>query len=122
LSCPAPELIFRRGDAQGLETALSKGIVTWQGVVKNIDYLGLDDGIKRVIGKWWRRWVKVAVGRDGGVGLGIGGMAGPARSDDASDGESEDGGEADVEEDDDGSQMGKDDAERDEVAGLMGQL
>jgi len=31
--------------------------------VKNIEYLALDDSIKRVIGKWWRTWVKTDVGR-----------------------------------------------------------
>ncbi|KAK4690041.1 hypothetical protein P7C73_g42, partial [Tremellales sp. Uapishka_1] len=61
------------GEAAALESALSRGLVTWQGVVKNVDYLGLDDGIKRVIGKWWRRWVKVAVGRQGETNLVAGG-------------------------------------------------
>jgi hypothetical protein len=37
--------------------------VTWQGLIKNIEYLGLDNRIKRVLGSWWRRWVKVAPGR-----------------------------------------------------------
>lgn len=46
------------GDVEALESALSKGIVEWQGVVKNIHYLGMDDNVKRVMGKWWRRWVK----------------------------------------------------------------
>lgn len=46
------------GDVTALESALSKGIVEWQGVVKNIHYLGMDDNVKRVMGKWWRRWVK----------------------------------------------------------------
>ena len=31
--------------------------------MKNIEYLALDDSIKRVIGKWWRTWVKTDVGR-----------------------------------------------------------
>lgn len=42
---------------------MSKGTVSWQGIVKNIEFLGLDDSIKRVMGVWWRRWVKVAAGR-----------------------------------------------------------
>ena len=46
------------GDVTALESALSRGIVEWQGVVKNIHYLGMDDNVKRVMGKWWRRWVK----------------------------------------------------------------
>lgn len=52
-----------RGDVSALETALNRGLVTWQGVVKNIEYLALDDSVKRVMGKWWRRWVKTDVGR-----------------------------------------------------------
>lgn len=38
-------------------------MATWQGVVKNIEYLALGDNIKRVMGKWWRTWVKTDVGR-----------------------------------------------------------
>lgn len=52
-----------RRDIPTLERALSQGLATWQGLVKNIEYLGLDDSIKRVIGKWWRTWVKTDVGR-----------------------------------------------------------
>lgn len=42
---------------------MSTGDISWQGVVKNIEYLGLDNNVKRVLGSWWRRWVKVAAGR-----------------------------------------------------------
>jgi hypothetical protein len=55
--------LTNRGDTPTLERALSQGLATWQGLVKNIEYLGLDDSIKRVIGKWWRTWVKTDVGR-----------------------------------------------------------
>lgn len=58
------KLTHTRGDTQSLESSLSRGLVTWQGVVKNIEYLALDDAIKRVMGKWWRRWVKIDVGRE----------------------------------------------------------
>ena len=51
------------GDDGALESALNRGLVTWQGVVKNIDYLSLDDSVKRVLGKWWRRWIKTDSGR-----------------------------------------------------------
>lgn len=37
---------------------LSRGLVTWQGVIRNIEYLGLDNEIKLLAGKWWKRWVK----------------------------------------------------------------
>lgn len=52
-----------RGHSPTVESALSGGHVSWQGIVKNIEYLGLDDSIKKVIGIWWRRWVKVEAGR-----------------------------------------------------------
>jgi hypothetical protein len=42
----------------GLEDALSRGQVSWQGLVRSIDYLDLDVPIKRIVGKWWRKWVK----------------------------------------------------------------
>lgn len=51
------------GDITALESALSKGLVEWQGVVKNVHYLGMDDNVKRVLGKWWRRWIKTDEGR-----------------------------------------------------------
>jgi hypothetical protein len=46
-----------------LEEALARNHVTWQGLIKNIEYLDLDNRIKRVLGSWWRRWVKVTPGR-----------------------------------------------------------
>ena len=52
-----------RGDSSHLEEALARNHVKWQGLIKNIEYLGLDNRIKRVLGSWWRRWVKVAPGR-----------------------------------------------------------
>lgn len=54
---------LNRGDASVLETALARGEVTWQGVVKNTEYLGFDNAIKRILGSWFRRWVKVSGGR-----------------------------------------------------------
>lgn len=54
-----------RGDSSHLEEALARNHVTWQGLIKNIEFLGLDNRLKRVLGSWWRRWVKVAPGRRG---------------------------------------------------------
>jgi hypothetical protein len=39
--------------------------------VKNIEYLGIDDRVKRVVGKWWRKWVKVSTGRSRQAGTGL---------------------------------------------------
>ncbi|KAJ9102450.1 hypothetical protein QFC21_002850 [Naganishia friedmannii] len=51
------------GDSSYLEEALARGHVSWQGLIKNIEYLELDNRIRRVLGSWWRRWVKVTPGR-----------------------------------------------------------
>lgn len=31
--------------------------------MKNVHQLGMDDGVKRVLGRWWRRWIKTDEGR-----------------------------------------------------------
>jgi hypothetical protein len=41
---------------------MSRGLVSWEGVVHNITYLGLEWQIKKVVGDWWRRWAKMEVG------------------------------------------------------------
>lgn len=51
------------GSVDAIEAALSSGQVSWRGLVANIQYLGMDDRTKRVVGGWWRRWAK-AGGRD----------------------------------------------------------
>ena len=56
-----------RGDANVVEDALSRGLVSWKGLVHNIDYLDLDDPIKRIVGRWWRKWVKAEVQGSRGV-------------------------------------------------------
>ncbi|WWC90359.1 uncharacterized protein L201_005292 [Kwoniella dendrophila CBS 6074] len=45
-------------DADHFNHCLSKGLVTWQGIIRNIEYLSLDNEIKLLAGKWWKRWVK----------------------------------------------------------------
>jgi len=46
------------GDVAAVENALNSGAVSWRGLVANIEYLGLDDRTKRVVGRWWRRWAR----------------------------------------------------------------
>ncbi|KAK8854496.1 hypothetical protein IAR55_003234 [Kwoniella newhampshirensis] len=46
-------------DRDYINHCLSSSTITWQGFVRNIDYLGLDEDIKRITGDWWKRWVKV---------------------------------------------------------------
>lgn len=46
------------GDVAAVESALNSGTINWRGMVANIEYLGLDDRTKRVVGRWWRRWAR----------------------------------------------------------------
>ncbi|KAB5596245.1 D-arabinitol 2-dehydrogenase [Ceratobasidium theobromae] len=45
------------GDTRTIENALRTGAVTWEGCVRNVEYLGLRDEIKRFLGRWWRLWI-----------------------------------------------------------------
>jgi hypothetical protein len=45
------------GDTRTIENALRTGTVTWEGCVRNVEYLGLRDEIKRFLGRWWRLWI-----------------------------------------------------------------
>ncbi|KAG8745595.1 hypothetical protein FRC10_007486 [Ceratobasidium sp. 414] len=45
------------GDTRTIEQALRTGAVTWEGCVRNVEYLGLRDEIKRFLGRWWRLWI-----------------------------------------------------------------
>lgn len=82
LTSPATICCFvsERGNASAIENALARNQITWQGLVKNVEYLGLNNAIKRVLGSWWRRWVKVSAGRTGsGSGDGRTGLKGGNR-------------------------------------------
>ena len=102
-----------RGDIQALESALGRGLIGWQGLVRNIDYLDLDDGVKRAVGKWWRRWVKPAAGAGGGEDW--------YQGSEGSDGSSGDEADEEVDMEVEGG-VGKVDVDEDGVAGLMGGL
>lgn len=39
-----------------IEDALRSGSVTWEGLVRNVEYLGLREDVKRYLGKWWKNW------------------------------------------------------------------
>jgi len=45
------------GDTRTIDHALRTGAVTWEGCVRNVEYLGLRDEIKRFLGRWWRLWI-----------------------------------------------------------------
>lgn len=74
LICSSP-----RGDSCAIDAALSSGEASWQGMVKNIEYLGLDNDLRRVVRAWWRRWVKVG---EAGAGRRNDYAAKPARESD----------------------------------------
>jgi hypothetical protein len=52
------------GRLDNIERTLRDGQVTWEGLVKNVEYLGLRDDLKQYLGNWWKRW------RDGRRGAG----------------------------------------------------
>ncbi|KAG8922570.1 hypothetical protein FRC03_001579 [Tulasnella sp. 419] len=44
------------GKMDGIEKTLREGHVTWEGLVRNVEYLGLRDDVKKYLGAWWKRW------------------------------------------------------------------
>ncbi|RXK36140.1 hypothetical protein M231_06582 [Tremella mesenterica] len=51
------------GDNLALESAIHNGLVSWQGIVRNIEYLEASDSLKRVLGQWWKTWIEPSGGR-----------------------------------------------------------
>jgi hypothetical protein len=96
---------------------MNRGEASWSGLVKNMEYLGLDDNPKRIVGKWWRKWVKVSAGRPAEANPMIS-KAYQGASDDES--VADDGAEAD--EEDEGDVSPRQDPEDDKVANLLDRL
>ncbi|WVR09298.1 hypothetical protein IAU60_006363 [Kwoniella sp. DSM 27419] len=67
-------------DADHFNHCLSKGMVTWQGVIRNIEYLSLDNEIKLLAGRWWKRWVKPTEPTERRIPSGPGLVGGKRRS------------------------------------------
>lgn len=44
------------GKMDAIERTLREGQVSWEGLVRNVEYLGLRDDVKRYLGKWWKNW------------------------------------------------------------------
>ncbi|KAG8856571.1 hypothetical protein FRB96_006331 [Tulasnella sp. 330] len=44
------------GSMDPIERSLKDGSVTWEGLVRNVEYLGLREEVKRYLGKWWKSW------------------------------------------------------------------
>lgn len=45
------------GDTCYIEDALHQGIIQWEGIARNVEYLGLSTEIKIFLGKWYGRWL-----------------------------------------------------------------
>ena len=39
-----------------IERTLREGQVSWEGLVRNVEYLGLREDVKRYLGRWWKNW------------------------------------------------------------------
>ena len=40
-----------------IEDCLARGSITWEGIVRNVEYLGLREDIKVFLGRWWGNWL-----------------------------------------------------------------
>ncbi|KAI0256846.1 hypothetical protein BJV78DRAFT_1167375 [Lactifluus subvellereus] len=48
------------GDTSTLEDALQRHVIRWDGLARNVEYLGMPEEIKRFLGRWYRRWLQYA--------------------------------------------------------------
>jgi len=46
------------GDTGALEDALQRHVIRWDGLARNVEYLGMPDELKRFLGRWYRRWLQ----------------------------------------------------------------
>ena len=46
------------GDTNALEDALQRHVIRWDGLARNVEYLGMPDELKRFLGRWHRRWLQ----------------------------------------------------------------
>ncbi|KAH0830721.1 hypothetical protein J3R83DRAFT_2199 [Lanmaoa asiatica] len=44
------------GNTDHIESALDHGVIQWDGLVRNVEYLGLSTDIKVFLGRWYRNW------------------------------------------------------------------
>ncbi|KAF8274879.1 hypothetical protein EI94DRAFT_1793561 [Lactarius quietus] len=51
------------GDTNALEDALQRRVIRWDGLARNVEYLGMPEEIKRFLGRWYRRWLQFAAPR-----------------------------------------------------------
>ena len=48
------------GNMSALEDALQRRVIHWDGLARNVEYLGMPEEIKRFLGRWYRRWLQYA--------------------------------------------------------------
>lgn len=45
------------GTTDVIEDALVHGVIQWEGIARNVEYLGLPTDIKAFLGRWFERWL-----------------------------------------------------------------
>jgi hypothetical protein len=45
------------GHTNYIEECLSQGVIQWEGLARNVEYLGLPTSIKIFLGRWYRNWL-----------------------------------------------------------------
>lgn len=53
------------GQTALMEDCLNRGVVHWEGIARNVEYLGLPTDIKVFLGRWYRNWLLPAHSRPG---------------------------------------------------------
>jgi hypothetical protein len=46
------------GDVAALDDALQRHVIRWDGLARNVEYLGMPDDLKRFLGRWYRSWLQ----------------------------------------------------------------
>ncbi|KAH7929680.1 hypothetical protein BV22DRAFT_1102332 [Leucogyrophana mollusca] len=53
------------GRTKHIEECLNQGVVHWEGIARNVEYLGLPTEIKVFLGRWYSNWLLPTCNRDG---------------------------------------------------------
>ncbi|KAG2146880.1 uncharacterized protein EDB93DRAFT_1147881 [Suillus bovinus] len=53
------------GQTTLMEDCLNRGVIHWEGIARNVEYLGLPTDIKVFLGRWYRNWLLPAHSRGG---------------------------------------------------------
>jgi len=46
------------GDTTALDNALQRRVIHWDGLARNVEYLGMPEELKRFLGRWYRSWLQ----------------------------------------------------------------